>query len=52
MNEFLDMGGYGAYVWSAFGITALVLVANVIVARSRERQLQREIARQAAGDRP
>jgi heme exporter protein D len=27
--EFLHMGGYAAYVWSAYGITLLVLVLNV-----------------------
>ena len=33
MQEFLSMGGYGAYVWSAFGLTAVVLVWNWIDAR-------------------
>jgi heme exporter protein D len=23
---FLEMGGYGAFVWSAYGVTALVMV--------------------------
>ena len=32
MMEFLAMGGYGFYVWSAYGVTALA-----IVARDRER---------------
>ena len=30
MSEFLNMGGYGFYVWSAFGITAVVILANII----------------------
>lgn len=30
MAEWLSMGGRGAYVWSAFGITALVLIVNWI----------------------
>jgi heme exporter protein D len=30
MSAFLAMGGYAGYVWSAFGITALALVALVI----------------------
>jgi heme exporter protein D len=33
MMEFFEMGGYAVYVWSAFGLTTLVLVANVIFAR-------------------
>ena len=28
MNEFFAMGGYANFVWPAYGITALVLVAN------------------------
>ena len=37
MQEFFNMGGYAAYVWSAFGITMLVLVLNVILARRHHR---------------
>jgi heme exporter protein D len=25
MSEFLDMGGYAAFVWSSYGLVALVL---------------------------
>jgi heme exporter protein CcmD len=35
MSEFLQMGGDAAYVWSAYGITLLVLIANVWWARWR-----------------
>lgn len=41
--EFWAMGGHGAYVWSAYGICALVLaalaVASVVTTRRRERDL-------------
>ena len=30
MSEFLNMGGYGFYVWSAFDITAAVILFNII----------------------
>jgi len=30
MQEFLNMGGYGAYVWPSYGITALVMVVLLI----------------------
>ncbi len=33
MNEFLHMGGYAVYVWSAFGLTFIVLLANFVVVR-------------------
>lgn len=29
MSEFFAMGGYGPYVWSAYGITLAALVLNV-----------------------
>ena len=35
MNEFWRMGGDGAYVWSAYGVTLAVLVLNVWWARRR-----------------
>ena len=38
MSEFLDMNGYGGYVWSAYAIAIGGLVLNVWMAR---RQLQR-----------
>lgn len=30
-SHFISMGGYGAYVWSAYGFAAVVLAANVIL---------------------
>ena len=33
LSDFLHMGGYAGSVWSAFGIAAVVLIANVIVAK-------------------
>jgi heme exporter protein D len=34
---FLDMGGYGLYVWGSYGVTVLVLAAEVIAVRTRKR---------------
>ena len=28
MNEILGMGGHGPYVWSAYGVTLVVMVYN------------------------
>jgi heme exporter protein CcmD len=33
MRAFLDMGGYGAYLWPAYGITLAVIVLNIVWAR-------------------
>lgn len=47
MQEFLNMGGYGGYVWSAFGLTAAVLIWNWVDARrTYARAISRAKARQ------
>ena len=33
MSEFLNMGGYAVYVWSAYGLCAIVIAWNIIGAR-------------------
>lgn len=35
MREFLAMGGYAAYVWSAYGLTLAVLIGNWWLGRRR-----------------
>ncbi len=37
------MGGYGAYVWSCFALTAIVVIICEWRARSRHRQVYRDI---------
>ena len=32
MNEFLDMGGYGKYLWPAFALGFGVVVLNLMLA--------------------
>ena len=43
MIEFLQMGGYGAYVWPAWGIAAttlaLLAVVSIRTMRAREKEL-------------
>lgn len=43
MREFFHMGGYALWVWSAFGLTAAVLVVNVIGADRRYRSTLRRL---------
>ncbi len=31
MQEFFAMGGYALYVWPAYGLTLIVLLANIII---------------------
>jgi heme exporter protein D len=46
MQEFLNMGGYAFYVWSAYAVVAVVLIANLIYPLRRRRRLLREISQQ------
>jgi heme exporter protein CcmD len=41
VSEFLAMNGDGAYVWSAYGITLLVLILNAWLARSKRQSALR-----------
>ncbi len=44
LAEFFAMGGYAAYVWSAYALAAVVLVWNVVQPLRRERRLLRTLA--------
>ena len=33
MSEFLDMGGYAAYVWPSYAVTFIVIGLNIFWAR-------------------
>jgi len=44
------MGGYAGYVWTAYGLTAVVLVWNWVSARRREAQEQENARRRSRGD--
>ena len=39
--EFVTMGGYGLYVWGSFGVTAVVIVAEIWAVTARRRALAR-----------
>jgi len=43
-QAFFAMGGYAFYVWTAYGITVLVLVANIIIPVVQRRQFLRRQA--------
>ncbi|MFL6579493.1 MAG: heme exporter protein CcmD [Burkholderiales bacterium] len=47
VGEFLAMGGYGLYVWGAYAVTALIIVAETIALIRRARTLRAETSRSA-----
>ena len=44
-NAFWAMNGYGFFVWGAYGVTALVLGAEVALIRRRHRRARAQISR-------
>jgi heme exporter protein D len=38
MSEFFAMGGYALYVWGSYGVTALLLAAEIFLLTRRSRE--------------
>ncbi len=38
LSEFISMGGYAAFVWPAYAVALIVLVGNIVSARSSHRR--------------
>ena len=52
LNEFLAMGGYAAFVWPAYGLTAVVMIGIVVSGWRglvRERQILEKLQQQRQG---
>ncbi len=49
-SEFIDMGGRGGFVWGAYGAVAVLLLAEVLLARARHRAARRAIAERVADE--
>jgi len=51
LSEFLHMGGYGQYVWSAYGITFVAMLLALLIPvrqhRGLRKRLKKQLARQA-----
>lgn len=43
MSEMLAMGNYGAYVWSSFGLTLIVLVLCILQGRYRHKSVFNDV---------
>ncbi len=52
MNELLRMGGQGAYVWPAYGITLAVIIFNVWAARRKLASALSEARRSTVREQP
>jgi len=45
-SDFLAMGGYGFYVWGSFGVTALIMLIEPILASRNQKTLIARLKRQ------
>lgn len=39
-SEFINMGGYGTYVWGSYLVTFVLLTAEIIALQARKRKLK------------
>lgn len=46
LADFLAMGKHGFYVWSAYGISALLIGASMVLAMRGQGQVRQTLARQ------
>ncbi|HTT11781.1 MAG TPA: heme exporter protein CcmD [Burkholderiaceae bacterium] len=46
LADFLEMGGYGRYVWGAYLVTVALIAAEIAAVRARRRRSVRDVARQ------
>jgi heme exporter protein D len=42
MSTFFAMNGYGFYIWSAYGVSALALVIEIVLLRSHRKTVLAE----------
>ena len=43
LKAFIDMGGYGAFIWPSYGLSALVLIAILWQSRARLKRSAAEL---------
>jgi heme exporter protein CcmD len=52
MSGFFSMGGYAAFIWPCFVLTAIVLIWNVIAARRLHASTRSAVLRKTGKGRP
>ncbi len=50
LQDFLHMGGYAGFVWTAYGLTTVVLVMNWVSARRSESEQRLSALRRMTPD--
>jgi heme exporter protein D len=49
-TEFFAMGGYGLYVWGSFGVCAVLMIVEPILASRRRSDILRSLRRESLAD--
>lgn len=44
-QEFIDMGGYGFYIWSSYAIAAIVLIGLFVLVKTQRNKLIKQLRR-------
>ena len=47
VENFLEMGGYGFFVWGSYAVCAAVIVLDIVTARVRRKRALSEVARES-----
>jgi heme exporter protein D len=47
LDDFIAMGGYGFYVWGSYLVTAVVIMAELLMLRARRRAIENARKQQA-----
>jgi heme exporter protein D len=51
VSDFFAMGGYAFYVWGSFGLTAAVMVFEMLLIRSQRMELLRTLRNELLSER-
>ena len=51
VSEFFAMGGYALYVWGSFGVSAVVVVGEILMLRSQRKELLRNLRNELISER-
>ncbi|MFH1819743.1 MAG: heme exporter protein CcmD [Pseudomonadota bacterium] len=47
LDDFIAMGGYGFYVWGSYLVTAVLIMAEIFMLRTRRRAIEKARRMQA-----
>lgn len=41
--QWFNMGGYGGYVWSAYGLVGVVFIANILILNTKKNKIRHRL---------